>query len=880
MVGANRLLTANTSRERRTLLGAIAAWSIVGAIFIFALQPVTCFKWVSSPYLSWGSLGISEGQFNSPNDMAINASGHVYITDTGNNRVQVFTQTGQYLFQWGTAGTGDGQFYSPRGIAINGSGHVYVTDAASRVQVFTQNGQYLYQWLANLSCNNQNPLRRIAINGSGNVYVWGMLTSTIQVFTQTGQRLFNWGFSQWNNDSCAMSIQFDAPFVINSTGHVYVSSRNGQIMVYTQTGQFLFSWEYEHETINFFLDSSRGIAIDTSGQIYVTDKVYTRLLVFSQSGSFLNILWQGDACEFYRPAAITINATGSILILDEGLNRVRSLPPSGPMEYNFLFIGLVCSLMAIAMIIIGILIRQRKIATALGQQRNQGPLEDWELKKRTNFVHKRNAVLCSWSIIRLFLIFVDVYYGNTLNPVEGEVLGILEYGAFILFTLGIMYMRNAIPLNKRYEPIRQANAEKRRQVKQARLAAARAEATKRKLEEEARFAAQRAEEVKRWQAEQARLAAARAEATKHRIEEEERLAVQHAEETKRLQAEQVRLAAVIIEDEKHQQGEQGYHLQTTQHQIFTAVQANANRDNTPSPNAVQKADIETHVIIKRQYEYIAGKVRIKINVANTGSQGHLRLKVGLDLPQSFRLLRVEPAEYTRDGSTIKLGDLLPREEKSAAWVLEPLICGREKIGGTVSGVDADGTPFAAPMAPLEVEVRCPLFVLPEEANLPVVQRMLSDLPVHSDRSFLLPETLAAVDAFELAKGVIAERDLRLVGTFTGVAGQSFDQSAVFYGVTKVKQKRFVITASVSEADRAIRISSACDEEDMCTGLLAEAGASVRRALVARGAVDSEAGVVELVCEKCGATLPQAPIIGRDVICPECRWPWRVSDFIR
>ncbi len=300
--------------------------------------------------------------------------------------------------------------------------------------------------------------------------------------------------------------------------------------------------------------------------------------------------------------------------------------------------------------------------------------------------------------------------------------------------------------------------------------------------------------------------------------------------------------------------------------------------NLVDPAPVAWGERKTHVRVMRQFEYIGGKVRIKINVLNLGSQGHLRLRAALDLPQSFKLLRVDPTEYARDGSAIKLGDLLPNEEKAAAWVLEPLICGKEMIGGIVSGVDADGTPFAHPMNPLEVEVRCPLFVRPEEANLPIVQRMLGDLSVHSERSYLLPKTLAPDDAFELAKMVIAERDVRFVGIFTGEATQSFDRSAVFYGITKVKQKRFVITTSVSEEDRAIRISSACDEEEACTGFLAELGARVRRELVSRGAVDSEEHVKELVCEKCGTTLPRAPIVGRDVACPECRWTWRFSDF--
>ncbi len=292
---------------------------------------------------------------------------------------------------------------------------------------------------------------------------------------------------------------------------------------------------------------------------------------------------------------------------------------------------------------------------------------------------------------------------------------------------------------------------------------------------------------------------------------------------------------------------------------------------------------EKHAEVRRQYEYVGGKVRLKVKVVNIGKAGLLRVTCMLNIPDSFRLLRVEPADYSADGAAVKLQDLLPKEEKTVAFVLEPMICGKEQFSGTVSGVDAMGDPFAASIAPLEVEVHCPLFASPEEANLPLLKRMVQDLPVRGERVFYLPETLAPAAAFELAKAVISERDVRLVGSVGAEdrqEGDTFDESAWFYGLTKVGKKRYVLSAAVSEKDRTIKLATACDDEAGCTGFLAEAGAAVRRELVRRGAVESENLVVELVCEKCGATLPSAPTVDHDVRCPECQWSWRVSDFFR
>jgi len=287
--------------------------------------------------------------------------------------------------------------------------------------------------------------------------------------------------------------------------------------------------------------------------------------------------------------------------------------------------------------------------------------------------------------------------------------------------------------------------------------------------------------------------------------------------------------------------------------------------------------------VRRQYEYVGGKVRIKVKVMNTGKVGLLRVMCMLNIPDSFKLLRVEPSDYSMEGSAVKLHDLLPKEEKTVAYVLEPMICGKEQFSGTISGVDASGGPFATSITLLEVEVRCPLFASPEEANLPLLKKMVADLPVKSERVFYLPETLSPADAFELATSAISERDVRLVGTVAPEdrkEGDSFDLSAWFYGTTKIDRKRYVLAAAVSEKDRVIRLSTACDDEAGCTGFLAEAGAAVRRELVQRGALESEKDVIELICEKCGATLPRAPTRDHDVRCPDCQWTWRTQDFFR
>jgi DNA-binding beta-propeller fold protein YncE len=74
-----------------------------------------------------GIAGSGEGEFNQPAYVAIDAAGNLWVTDSGNNRVQEFSPTDEYMTQFGSTGFGTGQFSSPQGIAIS-DGLAYVVD--------------------------------------------------------------------------------------------------------------------------------------------------------------------------------------------------------------------------------------------------------------------------------------------------------------------------------------------------------------------------------------------------------------------------------------------------------------------------------------------------------------------------------------------------------------------------------------------------------------------------------------------------------------------------------------------------------------------------------------------------------------------------------
>ena len=79
-----------------------------------------------------------------PDGVATDADGNVYVADCDNHRIQKFDSDGTFVAKWGSAGTGDGQFERPSGVAIDAAGNVYVADTDNnRIQKFDSDGHFI-----------------------------------------------------------------------------------------------------------------------------------------------------------------------------------------------------------------------------------------------------------------------------------------------------------------------------------------------------------------------------------------------------------------------------------------------------------------------------------------------------------------------------------------------------------------------------------------------------------------------------------------------------------------------------------------------------------------------------------------------------------------
>ena len=91
-----------------------------------------------------GTRGRKNGDFNLALQVTTAEDGTVYVTDSGNFRVQAFNPDGSHKLSFGTVGRKIGNFARPKGISTDRDGNIYVVDSAfGNFQIFNDKTELL-----------------------------------------------------------------------------------------------------------------------------------------------------------------------------------------------------------------------------------------------------------------------------------------------------------------------------------------------------------------------------------------------------------------------------------------------------------------------------------------------------------------------------------------------------------------------------------------------------------------------------------------------------------------------------------------------------------------------------------------------------------------
>ena len=321
-----------------------------------------------------------QAQLNTPQGLALDSAGNLYICDSKNNRVRIVNPAGTIFTFAGTGAVSSGfaGTYNDGGLAINGllrlpsgvfvdsNANVFIADTGDNIirKVTTDGiihtvvgdgyGAFLGDTLPAINSELHSPTD-VFLDSSGNIYIADSANAAIrEVTVSTGiinTVAGNQSIGDTGDTGHATSASLITPYavVVDSSGNIFfaengdskirkVTASTGIINTIAGTGTAGFSGDGAVAT-KAQLNFPSGVAVDSSGNVYIADALNRR--VRKVSGTTIATIagngvlsYSGDggpatAAQLNTPQAVATDSSGNLYIADTFNNVVRKVTASG-----------------------------------------------------------------------------------------------------------------------------------------------------------------------------------------------------------------------------------------------------------------------------------------------------------------------------------------------------------------------------------------------------------------------------------------------------------------------------------------------------------------------------------------------------------------------
>jgi tripartite motif-containing protein 71 len=279
-----------------------------------------------------GNVIVAPGTLDTPQGLTVRG-GRLTVADDRHHRLVVFDTGGKFLRTVGAGpGPAPGQLANPYDVASDPAGRLFVADDLNhRVVRFSSPPNYPYKGRWGSYGTKPGQLaypRGIAADGAGNVYVADTGNDRIDVFDRGGTLLRSFGTS-----GRAVG-QFDEPLGVaaDASGvRAVTDAVNGRVQLLAPDGSVLATWGSPAPGPTLLPDPV-AVAFDAGGNAYVLDQRRSRILVFDRStgmpGRTIGSEGSGPG-QLQSPAALTIDPGGTIWVADTGNDRVVRFSTAG-----------------------------------------------------------------------------------------------------------------------------------------------------------------------------------------------------------------------------------------------------------------------------------------------------------------------------------------------------------------------------------------------------------------------------------------------------------------------------------------------------------------------------------------------------------------------
>jgi len=310
-------------------------------------------------------------QLNTPAGVAVDSNGNVYFADSANNRVRRISPAGAIDT---VAGTGDRGFSgdgglatqatlnSPMGVSVGPSGAIYIADSGNnRIRVLNNDGS-----IATIAGNGNAGLfgdggpalkaalhapQSVAVDSNWNMYIADTMNHTIRIVSPDGTiSSFSGnhiGFAGDDGPAAQALLNYPTSVVVDAANNLYVVDQGNHRVrriaadtgiITTVAGSDIPFLGDGGIGIYARLDKPQAVAVDGSGNLYITDAVQNRIRRVDSGGGITTIAGTGNCCygndggpavnaDISAPWGLAVDSAGNLYLADSGNQAIRLIQP-------------------------------------------------------------------------------------------------------------------------------------------------------------------------------------------------------------------------------------------------------------------------------------------------------------------------------------------------------------------------------------------------------------------------------------------------------------------------------------------------------------------------------------------------------------------------
>lgn len=315
----------------------------------------------------------ASASLHQPSSVAVDAAGGFFIADTLNHRVRKVTPDGRIVT---VAGNGSASFSgdggtaisaglgNPTGVTLDQRGNVYVA-AAGRVRKIDSTGiiTTLAGPIVRFGGGFPSVFSGLATDSSGNVYVAEsgtrlilQVTAAGNVSIVAGNLNLPAGFSGDGGPAINATLNNASAVAVDSAGNLYIADTGnnrirkvttvGTISTVAGNGSGAFTGD-GGPAINAALNQPDGIAVDPSGNFFISDTGNQRVRMVNASGTITTIAGNGAAgfagdggtataaalnmnAPVAQESGIAVDTAGNVFVVDGNNDRIRKIWAAAP----------------------------------------------------------------------------------------------------------------------------------------------------------------------------------------------------------------------------------------------------------------------------------------------------------------------------------------------------------------------------------------------------------------------------------------------------------------------------------------------------------------------------------------------------------------------